>query len=344
MSKKILIKITPLEPYFFGDENTIRFDDTNKYYVSSMNTPSAATIMGMLRYTLLKQADYLKENGYSNDEIKRNNNLIGSQSFSPEIKDYGAIKAVSPLFIMERDNIDDIYIKLPLNHKYSMDLNGKYTPLQYTPIELSQQSYETSHGPIMLPKQGEFSGKFIVTDDMYVNINNLNICYEMFSDFVKITNRKGASDKGFMKKCFKVLKKDFCFAILVELDESATLKNTICYMGREKSSFALSVEDASFSLEDKITKSALSKTGEFSYALSDIILNKAPDYKAFAMVNIKNLRYLNTETKPDEKISITRGSTLHSVISAGSVFYGKPELDIYGNDKFGINKIIKFGG
>ncbi len=335
MTKKVLIKITPLEPYFFGDENTIRIGETNRYYVTSMNTPSAMTIMGMLRYTLLEQAGYLKENGYSNDEIKRNNNLIGSQSFSPEIKDYGAIKAVSPLFLMNGN--DDIYIKCPLNLKLVGD--------KFSPIKLSETEVLTSHGKIRLPAKDEYSAKTTVGDGMYVNIENLSVENDIFSDFVKITNQKYSQEKGFMKKCFKVLKKGFCFAISVELDESATLKNTICYMGREKSSFALSVLDVSeFSLENKLADSALNSTGNFYYALSDIILNKAPDYKAFAMVNIKNLRYLNTKTDSDGKISITRGSTLHSVISAGSVFYGEPKLDIYGNDKFGINKIVNFGG
>lgn len=51
---KYLIKLRPLEPYFFGDENTFRIGEENRYYISSILTPAASIILGTFRYELLK--------------------------------------------------------------------------------------------------------------------------------------------------------------------------------------------------------------------------------------------------------------------------------------------------
>ncbi len=332
MAKKLLLRLKPLEPFFFGDENTIRFDKTNRYYVTSINTPSAMTVMGTLRYVLLEQNGLLRNGNYSEQEAKAAALLIGEHSFAPGgDTSYGAIKSVSPLFLMKGD---EIYIKTPLNHKTACD--------KYSPIELGG-TFQTSYGSIRLPKDKEFNPKNTVTDGSYVNISTLELCDSVFKDFVKVTNKVGSENEGFMKKCFKCLNADFSFAVVAELEDTARLENSICYMGREKSSFALQVSEG-FDIEERIRESEFAKRCEgFSYAFSDIVVCEAVDYTDYAMVGIKNLRYLETRIH-NGAVSVSRGATLHNVISAGSVFYGTLKTQILGNDLFGINKIIDFGG
>ncbi len=335
MSKKYLVRIKPLEPYFFGDENSIRFDNSNSYFVSSLNTPSAMTIMGMLRYTLLEQNGLLKTDGiYTADQLSENAKLIGSTSFKPgDDVEYGAIKGVSPLFLMKGD---DIYIKTPLNHKTS--------EAKYTAFKLGG-SVSTSFGDIVMPLKNEFNAKSTVDDNSYTNICSGEIVCGLFRDFIKITNRKLSKENGFMKKVFKVLDKDFSFAITVELDENVKFNSSVCYMGREKSAFSLEVSDG-FDVCEQIKEGYIGKNFEgFSYAFGDMVLKSAPKYKSLAFVNSKNLRHLTTSGK---NTIICRSTVLHGVISAGSVIYLTDDIadgiDVLGNDKFGINKIISFGG
>ncbi len=354
---KYLVKIKPLEPYFFGDENTIRIGEENRYYVSSLLKPSATTIMGMLRYTVLKNAGVLKtDREYNCVEKELLKKLIGEKSFEPnDNTDYGVIKGVSPLFLMSGN---DIYIKLPLNHKMHKDKKDKNDEkiynTQYTPFEMGCEAL-TSYKTINLPQKGEFDPKKTVSDDMYVNINTGDIIkdgykdgFVLFDSFEKITCKKYSKKEGFMKKIFRVLNKDFCFAVVVEIDEDDEKVNfdnkytTTCYMGREKSTFLLEFSEG-FSLENKIAESNFAKMCgqvEFGYALGDIVVKESPTYSDFAMVQTQNLRYLTT----DGGKYIKRNEKLYNVISAGSVFYKVGDIKCLGNDKFGLNKIITFGG
>ncbi len=338
MTKKYLVKIKPLEPYFFGDENTIRIGEENRYYVSSLLTPTATTIMGMLRYVILEQNGLLQPNGIYNDkQYEKNVEYIGASSFVPGYEEnYGYIKSVSPLFLMKGN---EKFIKTPLNHKTS--------ETKYTALKLNRE-VETSYGKIVMPAEKEYDVKNTVGDNSYVNIvtgeivkNDYEKNYYLFKPFEKITCQKNSKENGFMKKVFQVLDKDFCFAVIAELDEKVEFANTTCSMGREKSSFALEASSG-FDICKEIEDGYIGKNScGFSYAFGDIVLKEKPNYTAFAMINTKNLRYLQTE---GNNTKISRSGVLHNVVSAGSIFYNDNDVNPYGNDKFGLNKIITFGG
>ncbi len=277
MTRKYLLKLRPLEPYFFGDENTIRFDNTNSYFVSSLPVPSAMTILGMLRYTILEQNGLLHSDGrYTQEEIQVNTRYVGAGSFRPDTTDQGMIQSISPLFLMDRE--DHVYIKLPMNHKSSRDL--------YTPIALGAP-IETSFGQIALPAKGDLKAKDLVKEDQYVCVDTGRVRQNVFSDFLKVTNNLSQPTDGFLKKNMKQLESCFCFAGVVELEDNCILRSGICHMGREKSAFALTVEPG-FDLEERIRNGWLGKVSAgFQYALGDLILRSPPAYSAFAMANVK---------------------------------------------------------
>ena len=70
---KYLIKLKPLEPYFFGGERTFGFGNKTKqkqpYYIVSEYTPSQPTLFGTLRYIVLAQNNALIEQS-DNDQEK----------------------------------------------------------------------------------------------------------------------------------------------------------------------------------------------------------------------------------------------------------------------------------
>lgn len=97
---KYLIKLFPIDRYFFGGDITFGTDNTN-YFVRSEYFPQQTTLLGMLRYYILQQNNMLDKNG---KVIKdKEAELIGPKSFDAtkvsEISNFGIIKNLSPVFI-----------------------------------------------------------------------------------------------------------------------------------------------------------------------------------------------------------------------------------------------------
>ncbi len=332
-TKKLLLKFRPLEPYFFGDENSIHFNNSNRYFVSSLPEPSAMTVLGTLRYAVLEQNGLLHADGrYSPEEQQINARYIGENSFRLEQTDpYGMVCSLSPLFLVGPCN--ELYIKLPLNHRFAG------TSDRYIPMALGAP-VQTSYGLLRLPAPEELSLK-VSLENQYMCVETGLIRDDLFSDFMKVTNNLGKPTDNFLKKNLKLLKPGFSFGVIAELEEGCHLESTLCHMGREKCGFSLTVEEG-FCLEDRLQNGYLGRVAKgFSYALGDLVLKVPASYTAFATVQTKNLRYLSTQA---DSSRIHQSQVLHSVIRAGSVFYCREDLHLYGSDRFGINRIITFGG
>jgi CRISPR-associated protein Cmr3 len=59
---KYLIKLYPIDRYFFGSDVTFGADNSN-YFVRSVYFPQQTTLLGMLRYYLLLQNNMLDDKG-----------------------------------------------------------------------------------------------------------------------------------------------------------------------------------------------------------------------------------------------------------------------------------------
>lgn len=98
-----LIKLFPVENYFFGSDVTFGKDNSVSYLVRSLHFPQQTTLLGMLRYYLLVQNGLLDDNGKINNEEK-SEKLIGGKSFRPgNTEKYGIICNLSPVFIIGND-------------------------------------------------------------------------------------------------------------------------------------------------------------------------------------------------------------------------------------------------
>ena len=65
-----LVRLTPQEPYFFGNEKNLEFKGqknrgqmTNRYYIKSERTPLQTTLLGAMRYVFLKEKTFDLSNG-----------------------------------------------------------------------------------------------------------------------------------------------------------------------------------------------------------------------------------------------------------------------------------------
>lgn len=337
MMTKYLVTLRPIEPYFFGTEETFRFDERSKYFVSSRYIPQQTTIVGMMRYVLLEKYKLLNNDRNYSGKVKQIEEAIGKGTYEPgRTKSLGKIESISPIFIIDSNKA--IFLPLPLNHVTS---NRVYTAMKNNSMDA-------------LAKQ--FNAKETVDMD-FVNVETGHIIRknDLFNTTIRVGIDINHNDSAFFKKECVIMKSEYKFALIAEInDDELNGYSSACYMGRCKSAFDLKIEETQLDLEKSIK---LECKGCY-YAYSDIVLkthleiddkgnyvdNITHDPK-IAMVKTGRLRYLKTQIEKDgimKTQNILKSTSQHCIISAGSIFYWDIRNNGYfDEDHFGYNKIIE---
>ena len=364
-----LVRMTPLEPFTFGGEKGFRFEsqDVEKgrnntanisYYQTSRELPEQTTIIGMLRYLILRHNGVAKDFcKYTNDDKQKIHELIGESSFSFQNREFlmGKLKSVSPVFIVDQEqNFEKIsyYIRNPLNNI------GDKT---YRPMKMNTQKIVTSVGKIELPVVDSDNG---YTTKTHLNYGYLNIgtvdqpkaefVENMFESRLITGNRKNNKkndEDGFFKRqalCFKCEKdKKYSFALFVECEEGILPKNMLSYMGLKKSSFR--VECTKVIENDLINriKNALKGKDIWYYALSDILLYDEDNINSFSIISKKQVRNMETNLNEDSfSKAVKRAKNQYNLIEAGSVFWSENPIHNQNENlkNAGYNYTVKIGG
>lgn len=332
---KYRITLKPCEAYFFGDENSFRINQPKEnYFIKSLSMPPAASVTGMLRYVLLEQHGLLKTGRkYTAQEREKMSRLIGEKGYCVDrTNNLGVIKSISPLFIT--DEKGTVYIPVPLNHKTKEKT--------FTPICLADEKVETSFGSIELPAKDEFDPKKPV-GNWYMSIENGEIVEDMFEYEERVGIDKEQIKDAFFKKVYVRLKKGYSFAF--DCTVEAPLKDTICYMGRERSAFVMTVKE----LDEDIVKIVEEHfDGSFYYAMSDLVIKGKLVYNGYAMVETGSVRMLTSKYDENGRLRVVgpgeKDSKHFNVIKSGSVFYAEPDKEMFYAPGYGFNTIIKLGG
>ena len=320
-----LVRFTPQEPYFFGNER--RFGDQraeNKtYFITSNDTPSQSTLLGALRYCCI-------EHPTSDFTIGPNDN-IGKESFdlcSEYRQSFGVIKHISPMFLTDRNGF--YYIPVPYNHKVS-EAETVYTP--FSDYEICM----TRRGEQRMPmdynaKNGLASGFLQINGNGRGTVET-----EFINEVVRIGINKNQETDGMFRKAFRSLKKDCSFAVLAEIDRK--MEDRIIYMGKDKSIFKVTFESPkALALENGSYASVLT---EFIDRIIDCLkyYNKEPlqvaisevyipdsvetlyDACTFACIQTRDYRSFKTIYGNQPYTGrYKRGERLQSLIKAGSFF------------------------
>lgn len=353
---KYLFKFTPVEPYFFGNEKTLakypeyeeKTDGQSNaptadtasiqslYFASSEDTPSQSTILGAIRLMLLLDngRSLTDFNKYSDAEEK----LIGPKSFKPDEHDteFGCIKSISPLFIIDGSN--QAFIPMPRDHVFS-DKNENYTPFgEYKAMRCAEgeKLYPTEYDP--------------KTAGWYTFVSTNGGCIkDIISSEVRVGIKRKTQDKGFFKRRFKKLAKDYSFAVICELnctvDEDGMLRNAethpeqafsawpvrkTAFLGRARSPFAveiyptdMNIEALSQELLDTKHKATQYPNAECTlvYCLSDAFVSPEKKYEnvLFAATETRDHRSLSTGEKNGMLYKSKDLSVMHRLLKAGSV-------------------------
>ncbi|KGL55895.1 CRISPR-associated protein Cmr3 [Porphyromonas sp. COT-052 OH4946] len=270
-----LIKLTPLDKFFFGQKKTFGDDNAN-YFVYSSHFPQQTALLGLLRYQLLQIAgvDVFKDNKIQ--DTNKAAKLIGEQSFSPFVKDklqFGIIQSLSPVFIIDKKNDEgkEEYF-LPVGRRFQKKKEkAPYSLLHLScedecpPIFESRESQKEKEEAYD-PKKGLAScwlssnGTTLLNEeDFFIKDERIGIrkdyegatnddaffCqrYYRFKNFKKVD-----SEKPKVCKQPLVREHDFCFATILQTEgeiEHEKLNGRIVYLGGERQPFLMEVNEVS---------------------------------------------------------------------------------------------------
>lgn len=256
-----LIKLTPLDKFFFGQKKTFGDDNAN-YFVYSSHFPQQTTLLGLLRYQLLQIAG---EDVFKDNKIQDTNKaakLIGEQSFSPFVKDklqFGIIQSLSPVFIIDKKKNDEGKEEyfLPVGKRFQkkkekapysllhLSCQAGCPPIfgEYKPKKGLASCWLSSNGTTLLNEEDFF------TKDERIGIrkdyegatkDDAFFCqrYYRFNNFKKVVE----DEEGNECKQPPVREHDFCFAVLLETHRDIKheeLNKRIVYLGGERQPFLM---------------------------------------------------------------------------------------------------------
>lgn len=366
MTKEILIKLTPIEPYFLGNDRTFHYGEegikrigSSKYFIKSDTIPSQTTLFGILRYLGIrnKTEDYCLE-GSEKD--------VGYESFrfGEKGQTFGKIQHISPLLIINKSGRK--LVRTPFNHIYSQNKkeNLFFTPFsQFTTLSVTdgKDIYEKQMIPL------DYNAKEYRTDT-FVDIQSGAITKEceLFSEIERAGNNIEKKVDGYFKMQFVNMKEGCCFAFYATVDKDfPEITDSYVYMGRRKSAFAVNVsasdgngwKECTFAIKRTISRSP----HPYFYCASDVYLesgagsNPIEDLLSdcvFSVIQTTTLReYLTRYGVINQKDRFKKSDELYRMLEAGSVFYpavGKVDSvrDMIENAHFktiGMNCIIEGG-
>ncbi len=107
MSKQYFIKLSPIDRFFFGGDATFSLEgeksEFESYIVESNYFPQQTSLLGMLRFLLLRKSSYFEDGHIKQECIESVRDLIGEASFSiQDERKYGVIEKLGPCMILKK--------------------------------------------------------------------------------------------------------------------------------------------------------------------------------------------------------------------------------------------------
>lgn len=331
---KYLIEFKPLDRYFFGGEITFgEGENKANYFAKSNFMPRSSTIIGTLRYEILRQKNLLDYESANNVR-----DYIGTYSFSIDRaleKDpiqYGILSNISPLFIADR--LTGYYTAMPLDYNiksaigtgkcyYSGKKTGKYIQLEnYNPKKYNNYQHW------MNPNEQKLAD---VLKQRYPNEGQqkLQEIYTVSEQIGIIKDKTKEKDKNaFFKQELITLHPDLSFVCTAETTEPLTTGESVVYMGANRSIFKLTIKELKGSGLDFTSPDSknyfykLHQDGRL-LLLGDAYITDALREEAVFIWGESHC-FCSINSTIDEKISWAKPdkSPLFHLLPQGSVIYG----------------------
>lgn len=334
MNKTYLVRLKPLDSYFFSGRETFNYSngkkitDENKvnYYVKSEYFPQQTTLLGVIRKEILIKKELYKENrkDYSKDyeEVVNIVDNIGNGSFtvcenSLNKEGFGKIKSISPVFLYRNGSL---FTTSPLDYglKFSKEKNKNKNSCFDNDIKK------------FIPELSEYKAKEGLNKKI-ISFNPHEIVYN-YEDVFKKDERVGIKvksvEKGFYRQLNYKLKDNFEFCFFIELSEEifdSKELDSIVYVGGEGRPFRLKIkEDKRLVVGNIININNKNDTNKRIVCIGDVLL-KGNEYKRLKKYSdfilgevsfFKNFVYdynnkKNSEKKVSPYLLLKRGSVIY---------------------------------
>ncbi|GHT62501.1 hypothetical protein AGMMS50239_15990 [Bacteroidia bacterium] len=350
----VSVTLTPLEHYFFGDEN-LNTDGTEKYYQRSLQLPQQTTVLGAMRFLLLQTAG---KNIFDGDKIINKveaKKLIGENSFNMLANQYGKINSISEVLLWHEEKGFYLPLLAWKNEENKIDTvvkkdNNKYffgDDLEKSTFLLSHYKVKKGVNQYWIGKGGNPFEKNIFEE------------YQHAGNFKNKENKTDDDDDAYFKMCYYRLDSKFSFVFNMnipdnELVEKLIGEKRIINVGGERSKFTCEIERIEKSNPKQITEdiydNAYSSFADPQFTkvilTTDAYTESNPYQNSLlAVTQIKKMRFMQTNIDAtnaysnmvkddvavyDNKIIRIglKQSKLFNLLKRGSVFYFEKNTDV----------------
>lgn len=349
MSKPYLITLTPTGKFFFGGDMTFAVNgketDFTSYIIRSNKFPQQTSLLGMLRFLILRNNNYVFDN--EKRTITKHAeaiNLIGPKSFvnSGIRGDFGKIIDIYPCFL-QKDGTSIRSLERDCKYKVSFgDTNGVTNHRDSLNVPLVE-GYDSKDGisSLYLVDNVEVPESDIFVEDVCNGINRDiitgktedNALFKQISyrlnpklyqyekpDYDNKRKRKKDTDNN---DIFTLCQYCFAFYAKVDLDDFASYSGQIVQVGGDNSQFVIGIKECTVPQSDECK-------GKKVVLLSPAYLTKEDlaDVR-FAITDTVPFRCMTTETKSVQ--SYNKRNKMYgytkalSLYDKGSVFYFQDE-------------------
>lgn len=345
MKNNYLITLKPLGNYFFGGEQTFGDYNTEKskkeneqrinYLVAGNPYPQQTTILGMLRYELLRKKGLLAPRHREEEAL----DLIGKVGFNESYTgNYGIIEKLTPVFIMKDSNA--ILPEKTMQQTEIKEGNPNIVQLKYNFLPIINGNGSCFDG---------YDAKLAINDDYCMNTNHEVLSFnDIFDTSTQVGIKKNytgkAEEEAFFKQTFYRLKQDYSFAVFVCFSKKPDLDCEVIFMGGDQSLFKIEIsephESTVFCEIEKQNDAILSSAGDLDN-FEIVLLNDCKvsrdifQYCRHTVNEVRDFRYIITssETKGfahfDKKNGRWKCEQKIELLSRNSVLFihGKKNLE-----------------
>lgn len=321
------ITLQPIDWFFFGGEQTFDNGVSQSFIARSNRLPQQTTLLGMVRYQMLKKANLLPLTDANREEAST---LIGPSSFNitQNAASFGLIHSLSPVFIEKGKRR---LVPAPLNHGYicSFDsatrlwLSGKETTGMICVTSKDGKPYDDKS----YWKNDNYS-LLIDQDDNTLNSNNLYLS-KMQIGITKGTEQDD-NKKGFFKQeTLRFKNQDTHFAFYLELNGDNLIENDFVFIGAQRSCFKMEVSNTT---DDQpfVPKHEPNTILLLSPTFVDNVdsLNDLTSYHWSYGLPFRNLVETTKGKLKSGTIAYNRHSSLITMLAPGSIlFYNSPNRE-----------------
>lgn len=356
---KYLITLKPTGKFFFGSEMTFQVGNDEKdkfnkqfasYIIESSKVPQQTSLLGMLRFLLLRKSDFfdLKTNQIKNPNDPNLAKLIGSSSFAVGKTDgYGVVKKIYPCFLV-RDK--EKVILLPKDCG-SQDKGG------IKEIVLGDKTYHYNYRKIGIekilryPKEGENEKEkeyfWIAKDGLntwYWDGKNLLEEEKIYIKDQRIGINRNiktgkTQDNALFKQVNYRLADGFCFAFYAEIDDIdfSQYKGEIVSLGADNSLFKIDIEgpvsdeDTSMVIPSKYQPELEGAYGKIILTSPSYIPDNLLENTCFSITETIPFKFMQTTIKTKDYSRLgkeIKHSNRYELYQTGSVFYFRTKTEM----------------